>query len=159
MVLTKLRFIYDQFFFVYMYTLLVCLYNHLHVELITILIKHMDHTNKLRKRVTDPGFVGSVTSFLTKYASVKKQFSLQNYVYHIYVVSDDPITLNVGPPLHMVLTKLRFIYDQSFFIYMYIVLVCLYNHLHVDLITILIRIVDQNLKFMMDSIHFSIFFY
>ena len=58
----------------------------------------------------------------------------------------------------MVLTNLRFIYDQ-FFVYMYTVLVCLYNHLHVELITILVGIVDQNLKFMMDPIYFSIFFY
>ena len=39
------------------------------------------------------------------------------------------------------------------------VLICLYNNLHVKLITILIEIMDQNLKLMMDPIHFSIFFY
>ena len=57
----------------------------------------------------------------------------------------------------MVLTKLRFIYKQ-FFVYMYTVLDCLYNHLYVGPRTILIGIVDQNLKFMMGLIHLDILF-
>ena len=39
------------------------------------------------------------------------------------------------------------------------VLVCFYNNLHVEPITILIGIMDQNLTLMMDPIHFNIFFY
>ena len=58
----------------------------------------------------------------------------------------------------MVLNKLRFIYDQII-VYMYIILDSLYNNLYVGLRTILIGIVDQNLKFMMDPIHLDIFFY
>ena len=61
----------------------------------------------------------------------------------------------------MVLKNLRFIYDQIIYIYIYIctVLDYLYNHQYVGPRTILIRFLDQNLKFMMDPINLDICFY
>ena len=46
----------------------------------------------------------------------------------------------------------------TMFLYMYTALDCLYNYLYVQPWTILIGIVDQNLKFMMSPIHLILYF-